>query len=97
MKRTFLIACLSTAFVIGLLSTAATAAPGQLGGLDKSVQGSSDLLVPVRWRGGSFHGFRHRSHHPRFAFFYGAPLYASYPDCWWSHRYHRRVCAYSYY
>jgi hypothetical protein len=95
---------MTAALTLGLETTAATAAPVQLG----QTKSASTLVEQARvggggFRGGGFHrgGFHaaHRFHHPRFSVFVGAPLYTynyAYSDCWWSRRYHRWICP-SYY
>ena len=80
---------LATALMV-TLTTGATAAP--LGPVNQAntAESGDGLLTQVHFRG---HGFRH-NRGASFGFFLGAPLYYSYSNCWWSHRWHRRVCSY---
>jgi hypothetical protein len=85
MKRSLLLGCLAAAaFTASLTADRAEAASIQVAPLAAVADTSSDA-TPVNWRG--------RYHHrPGFALYLGAPSYG--PRCWWSHRYHRRVCSY---
>jgi hypothetical protein len=96
MRRGFAIAVISAALSIGTLTTSAAAGP--LGPVNQAnaAETGSDLLVKV--------GYGHRGYgrgwggHRRggFSFYLGAPAYYGYTrsNCWWSHRYQRRVCSY---
>jgi hypothetical protein len=85
MKRSLLLGCLAAAAVtVGLSANRAEAASFQVAPLAAVTESSSDATL-VNWRG--------RQHHRSgFSFYLGAPSYG--PRCWWSHRYHRRVCSY---
>jgi hypothetical protein len=90
MRRVFAVAAISAALTIGTLTTSASAAP--LGPINpaSTAESGSDLLVKT---GYGHRGWGHRR--GGFAFYLGAPAYYGYTrSCWWSHRYHRRVCAY---
>jgi hypothetical protein len=81
---------LATALMV-TLTTGAAAAP--LGPVNQAsvIETGNDLLVNTRY-GHRGYGYRRG---PGFAFYLGAPAYYGYTrSCWWSHRYHRRVCAY---
>jgi hypothetical protein len=86
---------LATALMVSL-TTGATAAP--LGPATQTTVGeaANDLLMQANYRGRGHHGYGYgyRSRGPSFGFYLGAPAYYSYSRCWWSHRYHRRVCTY---
>jgi hypothetical protein len=79
---------LATALMVSLTS-GATAAPLSPVHQPSTADDGSDLISKVNYRGG--HGYRRG---PSFGFYLGAPAYYSYSysRCWWSHRYHRRVC-----
>jgi hypothetical protein len=76
--------------MVGTLTTGAAAAP--LGPVNQAatVETGNDLLVNV----GYGRGWGHRHRGASFGFYLGAPAYYSYSRCWWSHRWHRRVCTY---
>jgi hypothetical protein len=80
---------LATAMMV-TLTTGAAAAP--LGPVNQAaaVESDGDLLVKARYYGRGY-GYRRG---PAFGFYLGAPAYYSYSRCWWSHRWHRRVCTY---
>ncbi len=85
MKRSLLLGCLAAAaFTASLTGNRAEAASIQVAPLAAVTDPAADA-TPVTWRG------RHH-YRPGFAFYLGAPSYG--PRCWWSHRYHRRVCSY---
>jgi hypothetical protein len=93
MKRAILTAGLGAVMAIGLMTTAASAAPlgpAPLGPVGQPVAATDNELVQqVRY------GHHHRSYGYRRSYSFGfiAPAY-SYSNCWWSRRYHRRVCSY---
>jgi hypothetical protein len=89
MRRALAIAAICASLVIGALTTSATAAP--LGPVNQpSTTETSDLVVKA---GYGHRGWGHRR--GGFALYLGAPAYYGYTrNCWWSHRYHRRVCSY---
>ncbi len=97
MRRAFALAAISAALTIGILTTSATAAP--LGPISQAntAETGSDLLVKVGY-GHRSYGYRNWGGHRRsgFSFYIGTPTYYGYTrsNCWWSHRYQRRVCSY---
>jgi hypothetical protein len=56
-----------------------------------AAQAGNGLLEQAGYRG-RYYGYRSRG--PSFGFYLGAPAYYAYRNCWWSHRWHRRVCTY---
>jgi hypothetical protein len=84
MKRSFLLGCLAAAaFTATLAANRAEAASIQVAPLAVATD-TSGTATPVHYRG--------RAYGPGFGIYLGAPSYG--PRCWWSHRYHRRVCSY---
>ena len=97
MKRALVLVGAGVALVTALMVTLTTgAAAAPLGPVTPSIVAPGDNgLVNVYYRGrghGRFYGYRSRG--PSFGFYLGAPAYYSYSRCWWSHRWHRRVCSY---
>jgi hypothetical protein len=91
MRRVLVMTCAAAALAVGMV-TGATAAP--LGAVNQAdtVGAGSDLLKVYYRGGGRVYGYRSRG--PSFGFYLGAPAYYAYRNCWWSHRWHRRVCTY---
>ena len=99
MKRALVIVgagvALATALMVSLTTGAAAAPLGPVTPLADAEAGNSLVKVYYRGRGhghGGYYGYRSRG--PSFGFYLGAPVYYSYSRCWWSHRWHRRVCTY---
>ena len=83
MKRLLMISALAAIVLTGTaLQDRADAAPVQAGGLS-GIAAATDLTTPVHYRGRGYY-------RPGFALYLGGPG----PRCWWSHRWHRRVCSY---
>ena len=82
---------LATAVMV-TLTTGATAAPLGAVTQTQATEPGANLVVQINGRRG-WGGHRHGG---SFGFYIGAPRYYSYgySNCWWSHRYHRRVCSY---
>lgn len=84
MKHSLLICGLTAATImIGLSSNRAGAAPVQAGALASVTTAAPSDVTPANWRGRGYY-------RPGFALYLGGPG----PRCWWSHRWHRRVCSY---
>jgi hypothetical protein len=84
MKRSLLTGCLAAAVMMsGLMTISANAAP--VTPVPLALIASDTGLLPsnVNYRG------RHHHRHG-FGLYLGAPSFG--PRCWWSHRWHRRVC-----
>ena len=93
------------ALALGLSAAAALAQPGNFGDPQQPLRATTSSLVLVRGGGqghglgGVGHGFGHghafHGGHFRGGFdVFGGPYYDDYggTECWWSARYHRRIC-----
>ena len=89
MKRSVLLASLATAvLVVGLDLSSAAATPVPTAARAAVADMATTPATAVHWHGHrGFHGFR-----GGFGLFLAAPYFG--PRCWWSHRWHRRVCDY---
>jgi hypothetical protein len=86
MKRTLMLGGLAAAaLTTSLFTSSANAAPVHVAPLAAVTDTAANAVTPAN--------YRHRHHYrPGFALYLGGPSYA--PRCWWSHRWHRRVCDY---
>jgi hypothetical protein len=90
MRHALKVAALSAALIVGAITTTATAAPVGMVNPTPTIESGNDLVVKA---GYGHRGWGHRR--GGFAVYLGAPVYYGYTrSCWWSHRHHRRVCAY---
>jgi hypothetical protein len=92
MKRALLTAGLGAVMAMGLMATAASAAP--VGPISQPTTATnSDLVTQVRYYGRG-HGYgRSYGYRRSYSFGFIAPAIA-YSNCYYSHRYGRRVCSY---
>jgi hypothetical protein len=98
MKRSLVASGLVGAFALAFSAAAALAHAGSFGGSQQqALTAASGSRVLVRAGGGSHgggfgggHGFHGRHFRGGFSTFGGS--YYDDPGCWWSARYHRRVC-----
>ncbi len=88
MKRSVILSGIVAAVLAtGVSIDRADAAPIQMAPLAAATT-SAESAMPVHYRGRAYRSY----YRPGFAFYLGSPSYG--PSCWWSHRYHRRVCGY---
>lgn len=106
MKRTLIAGCLCAATLMSALAIGPADATPLVASTTTAARGTAtasptltESLTEIAWRGGRHHwnGGGWRSGYA-FGGFY--PAYGLYfndgPRCWWSHRWHRRVCRYNY-
>jgi hypothetical protein len=87
MRRALIVAAATAALAMGITSAAVAAPMGPVS--PPAAEGSADLVVKTY--GGRYYGYRRG---PSFGFYLGAPAVYGYSRrCWWSYRYHRRVCS----
>jgi hypothetical protein len=88
MKRTLMLGGLAAAaLTASLFTSSANAAPVTVAPLAAVTDVSANAVTPANYR---HRGHGHYGYRPGFALYLGGPG----PRCWWSHRWHRRVCSY---